>query len=105
MVESPRLEYQDSAQLFLDFHVGAIGHGHFSVLEPQGDGVLRDLERFPTHTVPILPKYVIILGEALANKSIPLAFGRRFPLVRTPPRTQGRRITQTNFTGPFRLDG
>jgi hypothetical protein len=75
------LEYQDSAHLFLGFGIRTIGDGHFAVLEPQCGSVPRGLQRLPANKMPVLPEHVVI-GEALVNEGVSLAFGHRFPRLR-----------------------
>src|SRR5262249_54957722 len=81
VVEVLGLKDQDSAQLLLGLSVGAVGDQHFSALEPQCGGVSRGLQRIPARKVTVLPKHVVV-RETLVNKSIPLAFGHPFPLLR-----------------------
>lgn len=46
----------------LGFCKGAIGDGHFAVLEPQGGGLLGALKRLPANEMTLLAEYIVI-GE------------------------------------------
>src|SRR5215475_11922794 len=79
MVQVLGFKQEDPAQLLFRLGIRAIGDGHLAILPSQGGGVSSALERFSANKMTVLPKHVVI-GEALVDQGVALAFGHCFPL-------------------------
>src|SRR5258706_7366556 len=78
MVQVPRLQNEYPAELLFRLGIRAVGDRDFPVVEPQGGGAPRALERFAAGKVTVLFKQIVV-GEALVHHGVQLVFGHRLP--------------------------
>src|SRR5262249_19966927 len=67
MIHVPRLEDENTAELFLGFRVGTVGGCHFAVLPVNGQRGFRRLERFSASPVPVGAKMVIVIKACVEH--------------------------------------
>src|SRR5215813_13941096 len=67
MIHVPRLEDENTAELFLGFRVGTVGGCHFAVLPVNGQRGFRRLERFSASPMPVGAKMVIVIKACVEH--------------------------------------
>src|SRR5262249_10220408 len=77
MIEVPRLEDENAAELFLGFRIGAVGRHDSAVLPVQGHRGLRRLKRYFGDKMSVGAQMVVVL-EAFVEYGVLLVLGHPF---------------------------